>query len=285
MIVVLLIILLLLLFVFISPISAQADSLQKSLKTGEALIWYLNHSGWAIKTQYHFLIFDYTEDGPKPENATLLKGWIDPQNLKNESIFVFISHAHGDHFDPSILDWGKMHAQVTYIFGWDAEEYSQYVTLDLPRAIKKLDDMEIFSIQHDFDNIPEAAFLVKVDGLVIFHSGDHGSTGAVINQDFKDNIDYLAQQTQKVDIAFISQFGSRSGEAVNQGDLYTMNTFKPAVTFPMHIGGGEERYKDFARESQLNQAPTQIKCAEARGDQFFYGNGVIADLIKGEYDE
>ncbi len=145
--------------------------------------------------------------------------------------------------------------------------------------------MEIFTIHHDFDNIPEAAFLVKVDGLVIYHSGDHGSTGGVINPVFKDNIDFLSQQTKKVDIAFISQFGSRSGEAVNQGDLYTMNTLKPIITFPMHRGGGEERYEDFAREAQQNNVPTQVKCATIRGDRFFYGNGVIAELIKGEYDE
>jgi NAD-dependent oxidoreductase involved in siderophore biosynthesis len=73
--------------------------------------------------------------------------------------------------------------------------------------------------------------------------------------------------------------------AVNQGDLYTMNTFRPTITFPMHLGGGEDRYKDFAREARQNNVPTQIKCATARGDQFFYGNGVMAELIKGEHDE
>ncbi len=121
---ILLIILLLLLFVFISPISAQSDSLQKSLKTGEALIWYLHHSGWAVKTQNNFLIFDYVEDGPKPRDATLQNGWIDPQSLKDESVYVFISHAHGDHFDPDILGWGEAKPGITYIFGWNAEEYS-----------------------------------------------------------------------------------------------------------------------------------------------------------------
>jgi hypothetical protein len=47
----------------------------------------------------------------------------------------------------------------------------------------------------------------------------------------------------------------------------------------------EESYKKFADEAEKKKAQTKVMCAEARGDQFFYGNGVIADLIKGEYDE
>ena len=283
--IVIVLIVLLLLFVFISPMSGQSASLEKSLNAGEALIWYLHHSGWAVKTQAHFLIFDYIEKGSKPEDAALAKGWIDTQELKEEQVFVFISHDHGDHFDPRILDLEKTHAHITYIFGWGAKHSPKCVTLDQPRSRITLGDMEIFTINHAFDNIPEAAFLVKVDGLVIFHSGDHGSTGPVINPIFKNNIDYLAQKSQNVDIAFISQFGSRSREEINVGDLYTINTMRPIATFPMHRGGGEDSYKKFAEEAQKKMAQTQVMCSEARGDGFFYGNGVIAKLIEGERDE
>ncbi len=43
--------------------SCPNNLLSKSLKKGDASIWYLFHSGWAIKTQNHFLIFDYYESG------------------------------------------------------------------------------------------------------------------------------------------------------------------------------------------------------------------------------
>jgi L-ascorbate metabolism protein UlaG (beta-lactamase superfamily) len=283
--VIVLIILLLLLFVSISPAAAQKDALTKSLNAGEASIWYLHHSGWAVKTQHHFLIFDYIEESSRPEQATLDEGWIDPREFKGQDVFVFVSHSHGDHFDQTILDWEKEHDRITYIFGWDNQGGARRISVDKPRAEWKLSGMEIFTIGHDFDGIPEAAFLIKVDGLVLFHSGDHGSVGASINPVFKDNIDYLAQRTKKVDIAFISQFGSRAREAINVGDLYTINTLKPNTTFPMHAGGGEDRYKKFAAAAAKKKAPTQVVCAEARGDLFFYGNGVIAKVIKGEHDE
>jgi len=34
---------------------------EKDVKEKEAIIQYLSHSGWAIKTQNHILIFDYVE--------------------------------------------------------------------------------------------------------------------------------------------------------------------------------------------------------------------------------
>jgi L-ascorbate metabolism protein UlaG (beta-lactamase superfamily) len=279
------VILLLLLFVFASPALPQKTGLEKSLKQGEALITYLHHSGWAVKTLSHFLIFDYIEQGAKPVNAGLANGWIDLDELQDQNILVFISHAHGDHFDRSILAWENQHDQISFIFGWDAEEGAQHIRAQQPRAHWKLGNVEILTVNHDFDGIPEAAFLVKLDGLVIYHSGDHGSTGPVINPVFKDNIDYLAQQTQSTDFAFISQFGSRSREEVNIGDLYTINTLRPTITFPMHRGGGEDSYKKFAIEAQQKEAKTQVIGAEARGDRFFYANGVIAKLTKGEHDE
>ena len=88
-----------------------------------------------------------------------------------------------------------------------------------------------------------------------------------------------------MDIAFISQFGSRSGEAVNQGDLYTMNTFGRRLPFPCTEVGERTVIKILLEEAQQKNVPTQVKCAEARGDRFFYGNGVIAKSIKGEHDE
>ena len=48
------------------------------------------------------------------------------------------------------------------------QEYSEIYHLGSPVLNWSSMDMEIFTIHHDFDNIPEAAFLVKVDGLVIY---------------------------------------------------------------------------------------------------------------------
>ncbi len=55
--------------------------------------------------------------------------------------------------------------------------------------------LKISNIYHDFDNIPESAFLIEVDGLTIYFSADHGNSPGKLNPVFKDNIDYMAGQS------------------------------------------------------------------------------------------
>jgi L-ascorbate metabolism protein UlaG (beta-lactamase superfamily) len=80
--------------------------LKEALNDGEAYIWYLGHTGWAVKTKNHLLIFDYVwvpRSSDIPENPSLSDGYIDPAEIKDCSVFVFVSHSHGDHFDPAIF--------------------------------------------------------------------------------------------------------------------------------------------------------------------------------------
>jgi L-ascorbate metabolism protein UlaG (beta-lactamase superfamily) len=251
----------------------ERQILDYDLKEGEAYIWYLGHSGWAVKSKNHFLIFDYVprfKSDKTPENPSLKNGYIDPAEIKDCNVFVFVSHAHGDHFDPAIFEWEKSVKNIRYIFGWEADRNPRYHYLTRPRTITAIDGVEIFNINHAFDGIPEGAFLVKTDGLAIYHAGDHGCTGEELDPLFKANIDYLARQDKRIDLAFIPQFGSRAGGEVNNGNLYTIRMLEPKVTFPMHQGGGERFYKKFAQEAQQKGARTQFYCAEKRGDTFFY---------------
>jgi L-ascorbate metabolism protein UlaG (beta-lactamase superfamily) len=276
------ILLIVLMILFATPLSGTGKTdrtdLNWDIEEGEALIWYLGHAGWAIKTKSHFLIFDYVSSsstGKTAENPSLAAGYIDPAEIKDLDVFVFVSHSHGDHFDPSIFRWERVIKNTHYVFGWEADKNSRYHYLSHPRKKTTIDGIEIFNINHEFDGIPEAAFLVKTDGLIIFHSGDHGSTGEELNPLFKENIDFLSAQAKGIDLAFISQFGSRTGGEVNNGDLYTIEKLGPKVTFPMHQGGGERFYKKFADEAVLKKARTKVIPAEKRGDRFFYQDGGI----------
>jgi L-ascorbate metabolism protein UlaG (beta-lactamase superfamily) len=255
-----------------------ASDLKRDIQDGEALIWYLGHAGWAVKTKNHLLIFDHVwipRASDLPENPSLEDGYIDPAEIKEDHVFVFVSHSHGDHFDPAIFEWEKTVKDIHYIFGWKADTNSRYHYLTQPKMKTVINGVKVFNVNHEFDGIPEGAFLVKVDGLVIFHSGDHGSTGEMLNPQFKNNIDYLSQQEREIDLAFLSQFGSRAGGEVNLGDLYTIEELGPIVTFPMHQGGGERFYRKFAQEARQKGAKTKVICAEKQGDRFYYQRGKI----------
>ena len=247
----------------------------RSHQGSEAQIWFLGHAGWAVRTTNHLLIFDYWEEQAPPALPSLSNGFIDADEIRNTSVVVFVTHSHGDHFDPVIFEWESQLPDVTYVFGWDASDNPNHLCLTEERDVQTIDDIRISTINHSFDNIPEVAFLVEVDGLTIFHSGDHGSVGDQLNPVFQNNIDYLADRIETVDIAFLSIFGRRGGGVVNLGDRYTVERLRPKVTLPMHREADAQAYADWIEAMQQWETGTNLAYATNRGDRFRYHDGQI----------
>ncbi|KPJ94490.1 MAG: hypothetical protein AMS18_03630 [Gemmatimonas sp. SG8_17] len=255
-------------------LGAQDTLFSDLLARGEAEIWYLGHSGWAVRTQHHFLIFDYWEamqtmppgvEYEKPADASLATGFIVPSQLSDQNVVVFVSHAHSDHYDPVILDWQESLEHIEYVFGWDGESPPHTVRIDTPRKSVVIDDVRVFTVSHDFDGIPEAAFLVQTDGVTLYHSGDHGSSPAY-QQRFRDNIDYLAGIARDIDIAFTVTWG---------GEDYMIAQLSPKAVFPQHEGGNEHRLRSWAEQASRAGLQAAVCCAEHRGDRFVYSGGVV----------
>lgn len=239
--------------VFATPAPAQ------DLDSGEARIWYLGHSGWGIQTESRFLIVDYIEDGSPTVARSLANGYVDPQEIADRSVVVFISHAHGDHWDPVVLEWAQTIPDITYVFGWDAEQGPGHVYCERRRQELTLGNMRVRTIVHDFDGIPEAAFVVELDGLTIFHSGDHGSGPPPFREEFVDNIEYIAEIAPEIDMAFIPTWGEEG---------FVIGELEPTFTFPMHDLYREHQYARFAQRAERDGLPTRVLAATARGDMF-----------------
>ena len=145
------------------------------IERGEAIIWFLGHCGFAVKTKDYFLIFDYVENFlrnsyQQPDNPALSTGYINPEEIHNSKVFVFTTHEHGDHYDPIIFEWENHIPDIEYFFGWQASSSTQHNYLIGPRAVWKNGDIEIYTINSNHSGIPEVAYLVKVDSLVIYHN-------------------------------------------------------------------------------------------------------------------
>jgi L-ascorbate metabolism protein UlaG (beta-lactamase superfamily) len=262
------------------PASSQRESTADSLLTrelghGDAVVWYLSHAGWAVRTAAHLLVFDYWERVPPTAPRTLDDGYVDPAQLGDHNVVVFVTHSHGDHFDPIIYEWRGAVPNITYVFGWQATTAPEFTYLTEPYADVEIDGVRIRTVNHAFDGVPEVAFLVEADGVTVFHSGDHGSTGDEVNPLFTENIDYLASLGREIDIAFLSIFGRRGGGVVNQGDLYTLDHLQPRITFPMHRGGAEEAYEEWARAVAESRRGVNIRFPARQGDVFVYEEGRI----------
>jgi L-ascorbate metabolism protein UlaG (beta-lactamase superfamily) len=126
--------------------------------------------------------------------------------------------------------------------------------------------MRVRTIVHDFDGIPEAAFVVDVDGITIFHSGDHGNGPPPFRQSFVENLEYVAAIAPSIDLAFIPLWGEES---------FVVETLRPKYTFPMHDLGREHQYALFADRAKSEGLPTEVIAAAARGDQFILEDGSV----------
>jgi L-ascorbate metabolism protein UlaG (beta-lactamase superfamily) len=245
--------------------AADHDNAQQQLGEGaRAVVWYLGHSGWAVQTENHLLVFDYWEYRERAPEDGLSAGFINPSELANLKTRVFVSHRHGDHYDPVILEWKKDAADVKYIFGWSPDRLSPDLTFGTDRQSVTLDGMKISNVHHSFDGLPESAFLVSVDGLLIYHAGDHGHSKGAENPSYKSNIDYLASLNDRIDLAFLPMFG---------GTDYAIDKLAPRVVVPMHSRGGERAYSEFKRHAESRHPEVRVFAAEKPGDSFKYGEG------------
>ncbi|MGD9346244.1 MAG: MBL fold metallo-hydrolase [Candidatus Aminicenantes bacterium] len=233
------------------------------LKHGDAAVWYLSHAGWAVKTSSVLMIFDY-----------LPNGFLDPHSIKDQNVYVFISHGHGDHFDRNILSWKEAIPNISYIFGWNDKDVQGHHVFGKERTSMSIGPLRVKNIFHDFDNIPESAFLVEVDGLTIYFSGDHGGWAGALNPVYKDNIDYMSQRSNEFALVFLSIFGSPTYDA----ELYAIKQFAPRVVLPMHLGGREADAEGFIRLARIKYPKAKFWFPLRKGDGFLYKNGEIIPI-------
>jgi L-ascorbate metabolism protein UlaG (beta-lactamase superfamily) len=210
--------------------------LARPLAEGQAVVWYLGHSGWAVLTRNHFLIFDYAKSGELPDEPSLANGTISPAELKGMNVTVFASHAHGDHYVPAIWEWRKTIPNITYVLGFRPQEKETYSLLK-SREKAELNGMEIIPID---SNDSGQGYFVKADGVAIFHPGDHANRQRDFSGPFKGEIDFLADAGLKADILFAPVFGCGFGDlvSVKKGVFYTIDRLSARSVFPMHAGGG-----------------------------------------------
>lgn len=226
----------------------------------KATITYLFHSGYAVETQNHFLIFDYYQPF-SGNNLGIADGVITSEFLKTQkNIMVFASHAHGDHFDATILKWNKDNPAIQYIFSDDIRTKVNTVKHHMVAPYTKLtvDGIDIETFGSTDQGI---SFLIRTDGLNIFHAGDlnwwHWSGESKEEREyaeklFKTEIEKIIGQP--IDLAFFP-VDRRLEEAYCMGAEYFAAKLKPKLLLPMHFGndyGASQAFAERAKELAIS---------------------------------
>ncbi len=255
-------------------VATCAAVLAQCTQQGDACIAFLGHSGWAIKTAKHFLIFDYflRPDLPDPPEASLVNGRIVPAELKGEDVYAFASHEHGDHFNQGIFSWRETLPRLHYVLGLRPRPAPCAYTFVPPRSEQTIGDVKVTAIA---SNDAGVGFLVEVDGLVILHAGDHANRSVepgAARDAYRREIDFLAERGVPIDLAFFPVSGCGFGlpENVAAGVQYAAEKLRPKVICPMHAGEASQRLRLFADRYGASLGGAKVSAAIDRGDRFVY---------------
>lgn len=240
----------------------------------QATVWYLRHAGYAVRLGETLLVFDYQEalgmesvtaDTPR----TLETGFIDPAEVKDLDVYVFVTHAHGDHYDPVIFEWPGLIDNLTYVIGWEAEPEShceRFVTTDATchtmrglRATAHLDDVDVYTVDSDHNDIPEVAYLVRLGDWTVYHNGDYMG-------DPVSDYAYLRTISNRIDFAFVSGLPGSEWPHVGRA-VRLARQFDVPMLFAMHFRD-RQMCEAFVAEVAAEGVTAEVTCPTARGQQF-----------------
>jgi len=150
---------------------------------------------------------------------------------------------------------------IAYFFGWKAAEDPSYHYLIGPRAELKSGGLDIVTINSHYSGVPEAAWLVKVERLVIYHNGDCQPG------DPASEYDFLKTKAGRIGLAFVPPvYEDRYRYAAQNLDLF--QKFSPRAVFPMHAQAGDSKYVEFKKTYKAKISGLPVFIPRRMGDRF-----------------
>jgi L-ascorbate metabolism protein UlaG (beta-lactamase superfamily) len=194
-------------------------------------IQFVKHSCFVVTLSSAILIFDYAQ-GELPE----FDG--------NLPVYVFASHAHGDHFNPEIIEKTKQLKQVTYVFSGDIPVQSlmtqhPIVSMNADES-RSFPELAVSTLKSTDEGV---AFVIETEGKCIYFAGDlhwwtwKGETDeaeAAMKDAFFNEINKI--RGKEFDLAFLV-LDPRQEERYWWGFDAFMRTTQTRYALPMHSWG------------------------------------------------
>mgnify|MGYP001624047880 FL=1 len=202
-------------------------------------VTYLGHSGFLAELPEALLLFDYYI-GSLPELPA------------DKPLYVFVSHRHGDHFNPAIFRLTEKYGQVTFFLSHDIRLTPAHmerwgIGREDEGKIRSLKPRENYRVPglgtvETLKSTDEGvAFLVTVNETVLYHAGDlnwwlwkgedKGWLGNM-TANFKREIARIAGR--RIDLAFLP-LDDRQGEYFYKGMDWFLRSCRVRYAFPMHF--------------------------------------------------
>jgi len=130
-------------------------------------VTYLFHSGYWVETDHYHLIFDYITDHCQKKQE-LQCGRLPQEMIHNgKKVIAFVSHAHCDHFDGSVLQLGE---GIQYVISDDVTIPPQdNIVFCRPYEHIVIEGLEVDVFSSTDQGV---SFYLTADGCRIYHAGD-----------------------------------------------------------------------------------------------------------------
>lgn len=208
-------------------------------------VTYIDHSGFLLETETASFLFDYYK-GAIPQ--------IDPQ----KPFLVFVSHKHGDHYNPEIFELIKNYPDIQYILSKDVPTRRQIlkykeqgISLEehihvMPKNV--VQDISLFNgknitIETLKSTDAGVAYLITDYGHIYYHAGDlnlwtwEGETKQYNNNMTSAYYRELEKlKDKKIDVAFVPLDPRQEKDAFSGIESFLQYTDSKHV-FPMHFWG------------------------------------------------
>ena len=218
---------------------------------------YLGHSGFFVENESSMLLFDYYYG-----DLSFLE-----EKLDEKPLFVFSSHAHGDHFNPEIFTIVNKHKKTRYHLSFDIKGKPtvpnnlniQY--LDVDRTYE-IEDLGIVKTLQSTDE--GVAFLIKTSDETLFYAGDlhwwdwPGEDPDWLTEQetvFKREIGKI--KNESIDIAF-AVLDSRLEDNYAKGMTHILSELHPRYVLPMHFWDDRSVVERFKERSEIKELDTII---------------------------
>ncbi|CUX42147.1 MBL fold metallo-hydrolase [Clostridium sp. C105KSO13] len=222
-------------------------------------ITYLSHSGFLVEVETAYFLFDFYK-GELPKINT------------DKKFYVFISHAHFDHYRNDIFKWREQIPGVHFIVSDDIDtDAGEDIIFMAPNQEEKIDGCKIRTLRSTDEGV---AFLLRYEEYTVYHAGDLNwwhweeegeAYNTMMRRNYQREINKL--QGMKIDVAFIP-VDPRLGDQYCWGlDCFMKRTETKAV-FPMHFWDNYSIFDRLQLEDCTKEYADKIQQISEEGQVF-----------------